>query len=119
MSTSNSLLTAVLLLIYVSSLAVTNSLCNGGPSCYSGETCCSEVAGYDCCPLANAVCCKGTIYCCPRGSSCAAQPGYCTRYVINAFGEVPTTNQQPAKLKIQRKEMTHEEKSVENQPPTK
>ncbi|GKB22421.1 probable inactive ATP-dependent zinc metalloprotease FTSHI 2, chloroplastic, partial [Tanacetum coccineum] len=34
---AETLITIVLLFIYASSLAVTNSLCNGGPSCHKGQ----------------------------------------------------------------------------------
>lgn len=43
------------------------------------STCCKIKSGkYDCCPLANAVCCPSGIYCCPSGSSCNEKDGSCT-----------------------------------------
>ncbi|PWA83551.1 Cysteine peptidase, asparagine active site-containing protein [Artemisia annua] len=121
MSTSNSLLTLVLLFIYVSSLAVTNSLCGGGPSCSTGQTCCNDAPFQGCCPYSSAVCCTGTkyccpsdykccgganTYCCPNGYTCNDGARNCIRFGTNAFGEAMTTNQQPAKLKIQQQETT-------------
>nr|GFA21926.1 low-temperature-induced cysteine proteinase-like [Tanacetum cinerariifolium] len=94
----------------------TNSLCGGGPSCRKGQTCCHAVGTkYGCCPYRNAVCCKGTKYCCPSGTTCNVKAGKCIRHVSDASGVV-TTNYEPAELKI-RQQTAYEETPVENQPP--
>lgn len=69
-----------------SPLSKVNSLkdgetCPDGHYCPDGDTCCHlPVASkeYGCCPLRNAVCCSDRIHCCPEGSTCNIEGGYCS-----------------------------------------
>ncbi|KAL5997860.1 hypothetical protein ACLOJK_008792 [Asimina triloba] len=64
--------------------------------CASGETCCCifEFAGtcfiYGCCEYENAVCCTGTIYCCPQDYPiCDIPDGLCLQSYGDSVGVAP------------------------------
>merc|ERR1712142_926893 len=59
-----------------------------GSSCPDGTTCCRLPGGtWGCCPMANAVCCKDHLHCCPSGTKCDTEHGRCTSKVgINVGG---------------------------------
>ncbi|GKD75425.1 hypothetical protein Tco_1333707, partial [Tanacetum coccineum] len=68
MGATNSILTLLLLVIFVSSIAVNDAQCGGGTvNCDGGQTCCQ--GGFNCC--------RGGSFCCPRGRTCSNPPGRC------------------------------------------
>nr|GFB85271.1 reverse transcriptase zinc-binding domain-containing protein [Tanacetum cinerariifolium] len=68
MGAINSIITLLLLVIFVSSIAVNNAQCGGGTvNCDGGQTCCQ--GGFNCC--------RGGSFCCPRGRTCSNPPGRC------------------------------------------
>ncbi|GJV38533.1 hypothetical protein Tco_1411010 [Tanacetum coccineum] len=68
MGATNSILTLLLLVIFVSSIAVNDAQCGGGTvNCDGGQTCCQ--GGF--------FCCRGGSFCCPRGRTCSNPPGRC------------------------------------------
>uniref|UniRef100_A0A8C6SQE1 Granulin b n=1 Tax=Neogobius melanostomus TaxID=47308 RepID=A0A8C6SQE1_9GOBI len=52
--------------------------CNGSVACADGNTCCESTTGsWACCPLAEAVCCKDHLHCCPHGTVCNLEASTC------------------------------------------
>lgn len=52
--------------------------CDSSHYCSDGYTCCWLPSGqWGCCPLPSAVCCTGSVYCCPYGRRCTNPPGGC------------------------------------------
>ncbi|GJT16567.1 hypothetical protein Tco_0875273 [Tanacetum coccineum] len=105
MGATNSILTLLLLVIFVSSIAVNDAQCGGGTvNCDGGQTCCQ--GGFNCC--------RGGSFCCPRGRTCSNPPGRCFQNTKDASGVV-TKVEKPAILSILSK--TTEKTVVKNQPP--
>ncbi|PWA59893.1 hypothetical protein CTI12_AA387660 [Artemisia annua] len=105
MGASNSIITLLLLVIFVSTLTLNNAQCGGGTiNCDGGQTCCQ--GGF--------YCCRGGSFCCPRGRTCSNPPGRCFMNTKDASGVV-TKVQQPAILSLLFK--TTETTVVKNEPP--
>jgi len=68
--------------------AVNDVKCDSFSSCPDGTTCCRLPGGtWGCCPMANAVCCKDHLHCCPSGTKCDTEHGRCTSKVGINVGE--------------------------------
>ncbi|XP_020773799.1 granulin b isoform X2 [Boleophthalmus pectinirostris] len=71
-----------------------NVACNGSVVCQDGNTCCKLLTGaWACCPLAEAVCCKDHLHCCPHGTVCNLKASTCDSpsgsLVMPLFGKTP------------------------------
>ncbi|GJY01193.1 hypothetical protein Tco_0359345 [Tanacetum coccineum] len=86
MGATNSILTLLLLVIFVSSIAVNDAQCGGGTvNCDGGQTCCQ--GGF--------FCCRGGSFCCPRGRTCSNPPGRCFQNTKDASGVVTKVTNMP------------------------
>ncbi|XP_072549727.1 granulin a isoform X2 [Salminus brasiliensis] len=68
--------------------------CNDTVGCPDGQTCCKDGQGdWECCPLAQAVCCDDFIHCCPHGKKCNLTAGSCD----DPSGSVPWLTKEPSR----------------------
>ncbi|XP_075873126.1 granulin a [Nelusetta ayraudi] len=73
--------------------------CDSTGYCPDGSTCCQTTAGtWNCCPLAQGVCCQDHVHCCPHGTTCNLAVSSCdnsSAASVPLFRKVPTFSATP------------------------